>query len=510
MIEIRNLSHGFSDKTLYKDVNITISKGEKIGLVGANGAGKSTLISFLNGTQICDKGDIVMQGKFTTGYLDQYASVDGEKTIYEYLCTAFQSLFDLEKRANDLIAKGQENDDMKLIEKASNIFERLVELDFYAIESKIKGYATGLGIDSIGYETKMKVLSGGQTAKVILCKLLLQNPDFLILDEPTNHLDEAHIEWLEKYLQDFAGTFLIVSHNTKFLDAVCNTIFSVEFCQIVRYKGNYTQFLHQYNEKMQLQDKAIAAQEKEVARLTDYINRNRCRTNTAKQAQSRIKKLDKMEIIQKNNEAPLPRFKFAYKPLNASSIISTEHLSIGYHYPLLKDINLKILNGEKWAIVGFNGLGKTTLLKTIMGQIPALRGTIELAKNVKIGYFEQTLNWPEPDLTALQILRNEYPKLEDKVLRSYLAKAGLTSKQLQQPISSLSGGEQSKVKICRLMIEPSNVLILDEPTNHLDPKSKQVLAQAIKDFSGTVIFVSHETDFAEGITDRIFRPTFKE
>lgn len=508
MIEIRNLSHGFSDKELYKDVNITINKGEKIGLVGANGTGKSTLISILNGTQICDKGEIVFQGKFSIGYLDQYASVDGEKSIYSYLCEAFQELFDLEKRANDLINEGQVKNDMKLIEKASNIFEQLVEKDFYAIESKIKGYASGLGIDGLGYETKMKTLSGGQTAKVVLCKLLLQSPDFLILDEPTNHLDEAHIAWLTKYLQEFAGTFFLVSHNTHFLDAVCNTIFSVEFCNIVRYKGNYTQFLRLYNEKMQLQDKAIIAQQKEIERLTDYINKNRCRTNTAKQAQSRQKKLDKMEIIEKGNEVPPPRFKFPYKSINASCILDTQHLTIGYTYPLLKDVNLKILNGEKWAIVGFNGLGKTTLLKTIMGQIPPLGGSVELARTVKIAYVEQVLHWDNPDLTALEILRNEFPKYEDKVLRAYLSKAGLTSKQLQQSIKNLSGGEQSKVKLCRIMIEPSNVLILDEPTNHLDPKSKEVLAQAIKEYEGTVIFVSHENDFAESITDKIYRPKF--
>ncbi len=508
MIEFRNLSHGFGDKTLYKDVNITINKGEKIGLVGANGTGKSTLISILNGTQICDKGDVVVQGKFSTGYLDQYASVDGEKTIFEYLSEAFKELFDLEKRANALIAEGQEKDDIKLIEKASAIFETLVERDFYAIESQIKGYAAGLGISALGFDAQMKTLSGGQTAKVVLCKLLLQNPDFLILDEPTNHLDEAHIAWLEKYLQDFEGTFLIVSHNTQFLDAVCTTIFSVEFCKIVRYKGNYSQFLRQYNEKMQLQDKAIVAQQKEIERLTDYINRNRCRTNTAKQAQSRQKKLDKIEIIEKGNEAPLPHFKFPYKKINAACVVDVSHLSIGYYYPLLKDINLKILNGEKWAIVGFNGLGKTTLLKTIMGQLPPLGGSVELAQNVKIAYFEQTISWDDPQLTALQIMRNEFPKLEDKVLRAYLSKAGLTSKHLQQSISCLSGGEQSKVKLCRLMIEPSNLLILDEPTNHLDPKSKEVLAQAIKDYEGTVVFVSHENDFAESITDKIYRPKF--
>lgn len=506
MIEFKNLSHSFGDKVLYNDVNITINKGEKIGLVGANGAGKSTLISFLTGSQICDKGQIIFQGKFSIGYLDQYASVEGEKTIFEYLSTAFQDLFDLEKRAEQLSVEGSEQGDMKKLERAGQIYEELLEKDFYSVESKIKRYASGLGIDVLGYDTKMKTLSGGQSTKVILCKLLLSNPDFLVLDEPTNHLDEKHIEWLENYLVNFKGTFLIVSHDTKFVDAVCNTIFSVEYNKIVRYPGNYSHFIKLHEEKVIQQDKAIKAQDKQIAKLEDYIARNGCRTSTARQAQSRQKQLDKIVRLEKLNESPTPKFKFAYKPINSNIIVNVQDLVVGYQRPLLKDVNFQVLNGEKFAIMGFNGLGKTTILKTIMGIIPSLKGSIDLAKNIKIGYFEQILQWEHEDWTALQILKEEFPKLEDKVLRGYLAKAGLTAKQLLQPISTLSGGEQTKVKLCRLMIEPHNLLILDEPTNHIDPKSKQVLAQAICDFSGAVIFVSHELDFVESITNKIYRP----
>ena len=506
MIEIKNMTHGFGDKILYKNVNITINKGEKIGLVGANGAGKTTLISLLTGTKLCDSGQIVFQGKFTVGYLDQYVSVDKDKTIFEYLCGSYKELYDLEKEAERLSIVGAETQDMKKIERASQIYEELVEKDFYAIESKIKKYASGLGVDKIGYDRLMKELSGGQATKVILCKLLLQSPDFLILDEPTNHLDEMHIDWLVDYLQSYKGTFLIVSHDTQFLDKVCTTIFSVEFSNIVRYVGNYTQFVRQHNEKVEFQEKNIKAQEQKIEKLEEYIAKNSCRTNTARQAQSRKKQLDKIVRLEKLNEPPTPKFKFAYSQIRANPILQTENLTIGYNYPLLKDINLKLLNGEKLAIMGFNGLGKTTTLKTIMGLIPAISGKIKLADKLKIGYYEQILNWDNEELTPLQIVKNEFPKLDDKVLRSYLSHAGLTSKQMLQSICSLSGGEQSKVKLCKLMIEPNNMLILDEPTNHMDVKSKQALAQAIKNFEGSVILVSHELDFVEQITNNIFRP----
>ena len=507
MIEFRNLTHGFGDKTLYKNVNITINKGDKIGLVGANGAGKSTLIGILNGTQICDQGEIIYQGKFTVGYLDQYANVDGSLTIFEYLTSAYKELYDLEKKAETLAQEGAKSGDMRKIEMASKIYEQLVQEDFYSVESRVRKFANSLGIDVLGYNTLLKELSGGQATKVILCKLLLQEPDFLILDEPTNHLDESHIEWLQNYLKDYKGTFLIVSHDTKFLDAVCNTIFSVEYSNIVRYNGNYSHFIRQYNERKENREKAIISQEKKIEKLEDYIARNRCRTNTARQAQSRQKQLDKIVRLEKLNEAPVPQFKFAYKPINSTPIIKVENLVVGYDKPLLRNVNFEILNGEKLAIMGFNGLGKTTLLKTIMGVIPQIKGNVHLAKNLKIGYFEQILHWDNDNLTALEIMKNEYPKMEDKQLRAYLARAGLTSKHLQQPISTLSGGEQTKVKLCKLMIESHNMLILDEPTNHIDPKSKEVLASAIKEFEGAVIFVSHEIDFVKSITSNIYKPT---
>lgn len=506
MIEIRNMTHGFGDKTLYKNVNITINKGEKIGLVGANGAGKSTLISLLTGKSLCDSGDIIFQGKFTIGYLDQYASVDRDKTVFEYLSSSYNELFELEKQAEKLSTEGAETQDMKKIERASEIYEELLNRDFYSIESTIKKYASGLGIDKIGYDRLMRELSGGQATKVILCKLLLQCPDFLILDEPTNHLDEMHIEWLVEYLRDYKGTFLIVSHDTQFLDKVCTTIFSVEFSNIVRYVGNYSQFVRQHNEKVEFQEKNIKSQEQKIEKLEEYIAKNSCRTNTARQAQSRKKQLDKIVRLEKLNEPPTPKFKFAYSPIRSNPIIDIENLTIGYHYPLIKNINIKLLNGEKLAIMGFNGLGKTTMLKTIMGLIPALAGKIKLADKLKIGYYEQLLNWEDNNLTPFEILKNEFPKLEDKTIRSYLSHAGLTSKQMLQSISSLSGGEQSKVKLCKLMIEPNNMLILDEPTNHIDVKSKQALADAINNFEGSVILVSHELDFVEKITNNIFRP----
>ena len=353
MIELRDISHSFGDKVLYKNVNITINKGEKIGLVGANGTGKTTLISFLTDQQICDKGHIIKQGKFTEGYLDQHASVDGEKTIFEYLSTAFQELFDLEKKAEQLSMEGAESGDMKKLERAGEIYEELLQRDFYAVESKIKKYGAGLGLDALNYETPMKNLSGGQATKVILCKLLLQEPDFLILDEPTNHLDESHIAWLENYLQNYKGTFLIVSHDTKFLDAICTTIFSVEYSNIVRYSGNYSAFLRQHLERVELQDKAIKNQEKQIEKLSDYIARNSCRTNTARQAQSRQKQLDKIVKLEKLNEAPTPKFKFAYKSINGNPIVKVENLNVGYYYPILKNINFELLNGEK---NGNNGL----------------------------------------------------------------------------------------------------------------------------------------------------------
>ena len=500
MLKIENLSHGFGDRVLYKDVNININKGDKIGLVGTNGSGKSTLINILNGTLISDKGNLYWEKKFKVGYLDQHAKIDPTLTIFEYLKLAFKEIYDKEaeyNQINEKFATALPEEYDELTNKAQSLFEYLDRHDYYSIESTIKKISSGLGVADFGYDTPISKLSGGQRAKVILSKLLLEKPDLIILDEPTNFLDTAHIEWLTNYLKDLDGTFLIVSHDSTFLDNVCNVIWSVEYCRIERYVGNYSHFIKQKQEKAVLTDKLIAKQNEQINKLEEYIAKNGCRTATAKQAKSREKQLNKIVRIEKPEEPPVPNYHFLCEPLSAHNILKVENLNIGYNYPILKNINLFVQNNEKIRISGFNGIGKSTMLKTIMGVIPALDGKIEKHHLLNIGYFEQEINWDDNSITPIEEIRNHYPKLNDKQIRSCLAKSGLPSKLQMQPLNSLSGGEQTKVKLCKFILQPFNMLILDEPTNHLDANAKIALANAINEFNGAVIFVSHEEDFVK-------------
>lgn len=500
MLIIENLTHGFQDRTLYKNVNIKINKGNKIGLVGVNGSGKSTLINILTGQIICDSGELKWEGNYRVGYLDQYAKIDENQSIYNYLESAFADIKQKEaeyNKVNERFATATPDEFDSLTAKATALFEYLDEHNFYSIDSDIKKVAGGLGIAKLGFDTPIKNLSGGQRTKVILCKLLLEKPDLLILDEPTNHLDTAHIEWLTEYLKNLNGTFLIVSHDTHFLDNVCNVIWSVEYCNIVRYNGNYSAYVRQRAEKEKTTEKAIRKQELQIAKLKDYIARNSVRTSTARQAQSRQKQLDKMEIIEKPEVPPTPKYRFLYTPLAADVVIKTHALAVGYERPLLENINLIIRNGEKWRISGFNGIGKTTLLKTLLGEIEQKSGKIAKHPFLQIGYFAQDIKWDDPTITPIEELRNEFPRLEDKQLRGSLAKAGLAGKYQIRPLESLSGGEQSKVKLSKFLLQPFNFIILDEPTNHLDVISKKALAKAVNEFAGTVIFVSHEEDFVK-------------
>ncbi len=502
MLEIKNLTHGFEDRVLYKNVNIKINKGNKIGLVGENGAGKTTLINILTGKIIPDDGDVIWEKNYKLGYLDQYVKIDNSFTIREYLQTAFSDLSEKEREyefINEKIATAPAEKVEELINKSAAIFEYLDEHNYYAIDSTIDKVASGLGLTALGLERQIASLSGGQKAKVILCKLLLENPDILILDEPTNHLDTNHIEWLKTFLNEFKGSFLIVSHDTVFLDSICNTIWSVENKSIVRYTGNYTSFLKQQAEKNLVLERSIKKQEQQIEKLEDFIARNSARAATAKQAQSRVKQLNKIEIIERGEEQIEPNYKFLYSPLSAQTVMKAENLSIGYNYPLIKGINLEIRNGEKWRISGFNGLGKTTLLKTLLGEINPLSGKVTKHHLLKIGYFAQEIAWDCPHYTPIEELRNEFPKLDDKQLRSSLAKAGVSTKHQMQPLVRLSGGEQSKVKLAKFMLEQFNMIVLDEPTNHLDPLSKKALAKAINSFRGPLIFVSHEEDFVKEI-----------
>lgn len=510
MLNIEDLTHGFGDRVLYQDVNISINRGDKIGLVGLNGAGKSTLINLIIGQLIPDDGRISLVKKVRLGYLDQYAEIDPRLTILKYLEGAFADIKKKEEEYNNILDRfascdAEEFDD--LMEKSAKLFEYLEQNGLYEIESAIKKIGSGLGLDEFGYDTPISSLSGGQRAKVILAKLILEKPDLIVLDEPTNHLDTSHIEWLTKYLKKLDGTFLIVSHDVAFLNDVCNTIWSIEQKKVVRYAGNYSAYLKQRELKEEVTKRAIEKQEEKIAKLEDYIARHSTKTYSAKQAQSRKKQLEKIEVIEKIETLPDPHYSFKYKPLSAREMIYLKDLSVGYSRPLLKGINLNVYGGDKIRISGFNGIGKSTLLKTIISKILPLSGFVEkqrLLKAEDIGYFEQEIAWDDASLTPIEEIRNEFPNFTDKDIRAALAKSGIPSKLQMEKLSSLSGGEQSKVKLCKFILEPFTLLILDEPTNHLDVKAKDALAEAINSFPGTIIFVSHDEDFISKVDSQVF------
>lgn len=507
MLEIKNLGHGFGERVLYKNVNLKINKGDKIGLVGENGTGKSTLINILSGKLLCDSGDIVWAKKGVVGYLDQFAEVDPNLTVGQYLKQAFSSLYELDAKYQAVNAKlstaSDETEIEDLMRKSGNLLELLCEKNFYAIDSLVSKVATGLSVSSFGFDTKIGNLSGGQRVKTMLAKLLLCEPDLLILDEPTNFLDTSHIEWLTKFLQSYKGAFLVVSHDIPFLNSIVNKIWAIDLNTISEYNGDYYQYVRVRDERVVLHNKLAKKQQEKEQKLKDYIAKNGVRTATAKQAKSREKALlklqeDKIDEIKESNP---PEFSFRYKNIDNALMLVVKNLKIGYVQPLVDNINIKLLNGAKLRVSGFNGVGKTTLFKTIMGIIPPLAGTININNNVIIGYYEQDHNFLNSEHTAIDEMKLYYPKMQDKEIRSALAKFGLNSKRQMQPIKSLSGGEQCKIQLCIIGFTPCNLLLLDEPTNHLDVKAKQVLAKAINKFSGGVIFVSHENEFANLIDD---------
>lgn len=496
LLEVKELSHRFGEKILYQNVNFELNRGEHMGIIGSNGAGKSTLIKILSGEILQDKGSIKWQPKIKIGKLDQYAEVEEKITIMQYLRTAFEELFEINNKLNQLYVELAENDTDEMMKKIGNYQEILEKENFYGVDSTIEKVASGLGIKALGLESELKTLSGGQRAKVILAKLLLENPDVLILDEPTNFLDKNHIEWLGSYLKTFKGAFIIVSHSFEFLDEITNCICDIEFAQIKKYRGNYSTCIKQKTENREQYLREYQSQQKKIKQTEEFIAKNIVRTATTNMAKDRRKKLEKMErLADPPKENTKPQIHFTPAKCTYQIILEVNDLQIGYYYPLLSEMSFLIENGEKVVITGFNGIGKSTLLNTLMGRIPNLGGKYQFADTLKIGYYEQEFKWEYPERTPIDIIRMDYPDLPEKEIRKKLAQAGLRGKNTLQEISTLSGGEQAKVNLCKLMIEPYSLLILDEPTNHLDEATKESLKQALIEFKGTIIMVSHEESF---------------
>lgn len=506
ILNVEHLTHGFGDRAIFDDVSFRLLKGEHIGLIGANGEGKSTFMSIITGKLQPDEGKVEWSKHVKVGYLDQHAVLKEGMTIGSVLASAFDELYKMDERCNELyglMADASEEQINEYMEEAGTLQELLSAHDFYLIDAKVNEVARALGLLDLGLDRDVTELSGGQRTKVLLAKLLLEKPEILLLDEPTNYLDEEHIAWLKKYLQDYENAFILISHDIPFLNSVINIIYHMNNRQLSRYVGDYNHFEEVYAAQKAQQDAAYKRQQQEIAELEDFVARNKARVSTRNMAMSRQKKLDKMERIDKVREKPKPSFTFLYSKTPGKYLISTNDLVIGYDEPLSSPLNLEMERGSRIVMTGANGIGKTTLLKSLLGLIEPISGKVELGDNLDIGYFEQEIKG-DNDSTSLQEIWNEFTGLNQSEVRAALAKCGLTSQHIESKIRVLSGGEQAKVRLCKLLNRPSNILVLDEPTNHLDPDAKDELKRALLEYKGSILMVCHEPEFYQDIATDIW------
>ena len=506
ILNVEHLTHGFGDRAIFNDVSFRLLKGEHVGLIGANGEGKSTFMNIITGKLMPDEGKVEWAKNVRVGYLDQHTVLTPGMTIRQVLASAFDFLYDMEKQMNEICEKMGDATPEELeqyMEDLGTLQDLLTMHDFYMIDAKVEEVGRALGLTEIGLDRDVTELSGGQRTKILLGKLLLEKPDILLLDEPTNYLDAEHIEWLKRYLNDYENAFILISHDIPFLNSVINLVYHMDNQELNRYVGDYNKFQEVYAMKKSQLEAAYNRQQKEIADLKDFVARNKARVATRNMAMSRQKKLDKMDMIELAAEKPKPEFHFKEGRTTSRIIFESRDLVIGYDEPLSKPLNLTMERKEKVALIGANGIGKTTLLKSILGLIPPLSGEVEQGDYLEIGYFEQEMSG-SGDNSCIDEIWKEFPSYTQYEVRSALAKCGLTTKHIESRIMVLSGGEQAKVRLCKLLNRPTNVLLLDEPTNHLDVAAKEELKRALKEYKGSVLMVCHEPEFYEGLATQVW------
>ena len=506
ILNVEHLTHGFGDRAIFQDVSFRLLKGEHIGLIGANGEGKSTFMNIITGKLMPDEGKIEWAKNVRVGYLDQHTVLKKGMSIRDVLASAFDFLFELEAQMNEICDKMGEASEEELdqyMEDLGTIQDLLTVHDFYLIDSKVEEVARALGLLELGLDKDVTDLSGGQRTKVLLGKLLLEKPDILLLDEPTNYLDAEHIEWLKRYLNDYENAFILISHDIPFLNSVINLIYHMDNQKLDRYPGDYDKFQEVYAMKKAQLEAAYNKQQKEIADLKDFVARNKARVATRNMAMSRQKKLDKMDVIELAGEKPKPEFHFREARTPGRYIFRTNELIIGYEEPLSSPLNLEMERGQKIVLTGANGIGKTTLLKSILGLIPPISGSVEQGDYLSIGYFEQEMD-QSISTTCIEEIWKEFPGFTQYEVRSALAKCGLTTKHIESLVKVLSGGEQAKVRLCKLINRDTNILLLDEPTNHLDVDAKAELKRALQEYKGSILMVCHEPDFYEGLATDVW------
>ncbi len=506
ILNVKNLSHGFGDRAIFENVSFRLLKGEHIGLIGANGEGKSTFMNIITGKLMPDEGTVEWAKRIRVGYLDQHTALNPGDTVRDVLKSAFSFLFDMEASMNqmfDRMAEADEEEMTRLLDETAILQELLEHHDFYMIDAKVEEVARALGLSEIGLDRDVSELSGGQRTKVLMAKLLLEKPDILLLDEPTNYLDESHIEWLKRYLNDYENAFILISHDIPFLNSVVNLIYHMENKSLDRYPGDYDHFQEVYAMKKSQLEAAYNRQQQEISALKDFVARNKARVATRNMAMARQKKLDKMDVIELGREKPKPEFHFRTARAAGKVIFETQDLVIGYEEPLSRPLSLRMERGERIALVGANGIGKTTLLKSILGLIPPFSGTVTRGDYQEIGYFEQESD-QKNTTTCIEEIWQLFPSWTQYEVRSALAKCGLTTQHIESQVRVLSGGEQAKVRLCKILNRETNILLLDEPTNHLDVDAKAELKRALKEYNGSILLICHEPEFYRDVVTKVW------
>ncbi|MGN7178560.1 multidrug ABC transporter ATP-binding protein [Paenibacillus sp. FSL R5-0490] len=511
LLQVNQLAKSFGADPILTNIKLEVQTRDRIALVGRNGAGKSTLLKIIAGHMAYDSGEIIKPKEVTIGYLAQNTGLESELSIWDEMLTVFSHLQKQEKQLRSLEEQMANPD----ILNNSDAYERVLkdydklQVDFkenggYQYEADIRSILHGLNFSSLGYDTKISSLSGGQRTRLALGKLLLTKPDILILDEPTNHLDIETLSWLEQYLQGYSGAILIVSHDRYFLDKVVSQVYEISRHQIRKYPGNYSSYLDQKAANFEKEMKQFEKQQEEIAKLQDFIQRNLARASTTKRAQSRRKQLARMDVMDRPlGDEKSASFGFDIERQSGNEVLNIHSLAIGYDEKVSENISMRLARGDSIALVGPNGIGKSTLLKTIIKKIPSFAGEIQYGSNVTIGYYDQEQAELTSNKRVLNELWDEYPLKPEKEIRTILGNFLFSGDDVLKTVSTLSGGEKARLALAKLMMQKSNFLILDEPTNHLDLDSKEILENALIDYPGTILFVSHDRYFINRITTKV-------
>lgn len=508
LIQLNNVTKNFVVNEIFSNVKMEINDKDRVAIVGRNGAGKSTLLKIISGELSFDSGERTISKNTTIGYLSQEFIVREDLSIYEEMITCFDEIIsleaNLEKLSYELTPENIENDP-GLLDRFDRLQNEVLTHKDYHYKSKIESVLYGLDFTKDIFDKKISTFSGGEKTRLSMAKLLLSEPDLLILDEPTNHLDMENVAWLENYLSSYNGAIVIVSHDRYFLDKVVNVVYNLEFGKLKKYVGNYSKFLKQYEEDYEKQLKEFTSQQKDIKRLEEFVQKNIARASTSKMAKSRQKVLDKMELIdnpKKDDKAA--NIEFNIKEQSGRDVLMIENLKVGYDGKQVGNAyNFSVYKGDRIAIVGRNGIGKSTLIKTIAKKQNAIGGSVHYGSKVSLGYYDQKQAEFESSKTILNELWDEYPLMKEAEVRTVLGRFLFRGDSVLKIVRDLSGGEKARLQLAKLMLEKNNLLVLDEPTNHLDITSKQVLEDALENYEGTIVFVSHDRYFINKIANKV-------